>query len=136
MRVDPNSSGVKRWVRIAVSLLAATLVWLAAGSARAAAPLCDARGSTMFAPNPTLEEPNTSIDIGQADDCSGDQANDPAYDNGRGTTATDSTENAGRASLPAALVILPATPTDSLAHADGAELPSRLDRERVERPPR
>jgi hypothetical protein len=136
MWVDPDSSGVKRWLRIIVSLFAATIVWLVAGSARANAPLCDARGATMFAPNPTLEEPNTSIDVGQIDDCASAQANDPACDHGRGTTATSSTGEAARALLPATLTILPATPTDALANANGAPLPSRLDRDRVERPPR
>jgi hypothetical protein len=126
---------VKRWSRIALSLLAATLVWLVAGSARAAAPFCDARGATSFAPNPTLEEPNTSIDIGQADDCAG-TSHDLTCDHGRGATAIDAVADANRVALPAELVILPATPTDALAHADGSSLPSRTDRDRVERPPR
>jgi hypothetical protein len=137
MWVDPDSSRVKRWLRIVVSLIAATLVWLVAGSARANAPLCDSRGATMFAPNPTLEEPNTSVDVGQVDDCAGAQANDAACHHGHGTTVTDSAAAEGaRALLPAALTILPASPTDALSNAHEAPLPSRLDRDRVERPPR
>ncbi|WP_394835245.1 hypothetical protein LVJ94_52980 [Pendulispora rubella] len=32
-----------------------------------AAPLCDMRGATMFAPTPTLDGPSASIDVGQDD---------------------------------------------------------------------
>jgi len=127
---------VKRFVRLLISLVAATLVWLVASPARAAAPLCDARGAITFAPNPTLEEPNSSVDIGQADDCLQSSLDDRAYDHGRSPTAVDVGEDAARASVPAALTILPATPTDSLARCRVDVLPSRADRDRVERPPR
>ncbi|WP_394832914.1 hypothetical protein LVJ94_41075 [Pendulispora rubella] len=33
------------------------------------APQCDQRGATTFAPTPTLDAPNASIDLGDADDC-------------------------------------------------------------------
>ncbi|WP_394845784.1 hypothetical protein LZC95_53240 [Pendulispora brunnea] len=32
-----------------------------------AAPLCDIRGATMFAPTPTLDGPSASVDVGEPD---------------------------------------------------------------------
>ena len=48
------------------ALICALFVWLLATPARAAAPQCDTRGATTFAPAPTLQAPSTSIDIGDA----------------------------------------------------------------------
>ncbi|WP_394826148.1 hypothetical protein [Pendulispora albinea] len=36
--------------------------------AGSSAPQCDQRGATTFAPTPTLDPPNASIDVGDADD--------------------------------------------------------------------
>lgn len=48
------------------ALICMLFVWLLATPARAAAPQCDTRGATTFAPAPTLQAPSTSIDIGDA----------------------------------------------------------------------
>jgi len=45
-------------------------VWLAAGQARAEAPLCDQRGATVFAPAPQLQDEELALSIGDANDCS------------------------------------------------------------------
>ncbi len=121
---------------MAVSVAVATLVWLVLPRAAfAAAPLCDARGAITFAPPPTLEEPNASVDIGEADDCSSTAA-DFALDHGRAPSASSSVDSMARASLSAPLVVMPATPTSDVsplaAHFD-APVGVRL---RVDRPPR
>ncbi len=123
-------------VRIFLSFVAAALIWLVAPSAHAAAPQCDARGAITFAPNPTLDEPNTSIDIGQADDCSGATVEEKAYDHGRSRNVQSSGEEAARVWLTAALVILPATPTDALERAASTFVVPMASRDRIERPPR
>ncbi len=111
------------------------LVWLVAGSARADAPQCDSRGAITFAPNPTLEEPNASVDIGQADDCSTSTPLD-ALSHGRTPSTFDIGTEAARTSLTNALMILPATPTGVVCSAPiiGASLEGA--RNRVDRPPR
>jgi len=53
--------------RLLVAALA-TVIWLIAPSAHAAAPRCDVRAATTFGPAPNLEEPTTSIDVGD-DSC-------------------------------------------------------------------
>jgi hypothetical protein len=133
--VDPHSTGLNRRLRFTISLLAAALVWLASGSARADAPQCDSRGAITFAPNPTLEEPNTSMDVGQPDDCSAKTV-ELAYQHGRSPSAIDTTPQASQALAPAVLTILPATPTAEVAATDWASIRSRIERDRVERPPR
>jgi hypothetical protein len=52
--------------RLLVAALA-TVIWLIAPSAHAAAPRCDIRAATTFGPTPMLEEPTSSIDVGQND---------------------------------------------------------------------
>jgi hypothetical protein len=126
---------VRLCIRIFVSLLAATFVWLLAPQARAAAPLCDARGAIMFAPNPTLEEPNSSVDVGQ-EDCDGSGADQQSYDHGRSPTAVDSASESVRALVAKSPTILPATPSDVLEDAATTFVPPSGVRSRVDRPPR
>jgi hypothetical protein len=52
--------------RVVVAAACALFVWLLASPARAAAPQCDTRGATTFAPAPTLQAPMTSIDVSDA----------------------------------------------------------------------
>jgi hypothetical protein len=52
--------------QLLLSLMCAVFVWLLASPARAAAPQCDTRGATTFAPAPTLQAPSTSIDVSDA----------------------------------------------------------------------
>jgi hypothetical protein len=62
-------------LRAIVSTIAALAMWLVAspafaseeGTGRSAAPQCDTRGATTFAPAPTLDPPKASIDIGDDD---------------------------------------------------------------------
>ena len=119
-----------------MSLLAATFVWLLAPSARAAAPQCDSRGAITFAPNPTLEEPNASVDVGQADDCSGATADDLGYDHGRAPTSADSGSEGVRALVAKSPTILPASASDVLEEAASTFVPPSGVRARVDRPPR
>jgi hypothetical protein len=57
-----------RFVRPLLAILTACVVWLVASPAQAAAPMCDQRGASMFAPAPTLQAPTTSIDLGMDHD--------------------------------------------------------------------
>lgn len=52
--------------QLLLSFTCAIFVWLLASPAHAAAPQCDTRGATTFAPAPTLQAPMTSIDVGDA----------------------------------------------------------------------
>ena len=120
-----------------MSLLAATFVWLLAPSARAAAPLCDSRGAITFAPPPTLEEPNASVDVGDADDCSGPTQQDVALEHGQhGPGAQSSAEDGARALVAASPVILPASFADVLEDAELTFVPPSGVSSRVDRPPR
>lgn len=130
-------------LRIAVSLFAVTLVWLACPRAAFAAtgggaPLCDARGAITFAPPPTLEEPNASVDIGdapQADDCS-THAIDTTLDHGRAPNASITTDVLSRAALSSPLLVMPATPTSTIFVLAAHFVAPRGVRTRVDRPPR
>lgn len=125
------------WARIAASLLAATFVWLLAPSAHASAPLCDARGAITFAPPPTLEEPNASIDVGDADDCGGSSAQDVALQHGQRTPSTQSAvEDGSRALVATSPVILPAALADVLEDAESTFVPPSGVSQRLDRPPR
>ncbi|MEO6420701.1 MAG: hypothetical protein ABIP39_14915 [Polyangiaceae bacterium] len=53
-------------MRVVVAAACALCVWLITTPAQAAAPQCDTRGATTFAPAPTLQAPMTSIDVGDA----------------------------------------------------------------------
>lgn len=123
-------------MRVLVSFLAAATVWLVAGQARAAAPQCDARGAITFAPNPTLEEPNASVDVGQTDDCSGKKTDDPAYRSGRSPLGVEATDALAKAALASVLGVVDAAPVGLLPEAPLSLLASRLERDRLDRPPR
>jgi hypothetical protein len=135
-RVPIHTPGVSYCLRLSLCVLAALAVWLLTGSARAAAPQCDARGATTFAPNPTLEEPNASVDIGQADDCSGASTDDLAYRHGRSSSASSAQEEAPQSAPPRILVVHRATPTGISPQTSVAATLSRNERDRLERPPR
>lgn len=126
---------MKLCIRILVSLLAATFVWLLAPAARAAAPLCDSRGAITFAPNVVLEEPNASVDVGQ-DDCSGGSTFDLVLDHGRGTSAQSSADDGARALVAQSPMILPAAPADVLEEAASTFVPPSGVHTRLDRPPR
>jgi hypothetical protein len=128
---------VNFWARIAASLLAATFVWLLAPSAHAAAPLCDSRGAITFAPPPTLEEPNASIDVGDADDCGGSSQTDVALEHGQhGSNAQASAEDGARALAATSPVILPASFSAAIQDAETTFVPPNGVSSRLDRPPR
>ena len=126
----------RKHIRFALSLLAAALVCVASRSALAAAPQCDVRAAITFAPNPTLESSKASSIEATADDCSAKPVVDRMIQRGRAPSTPDASDAAPRAAVPAALRVLPATPTAALAHfAETFTLPAGI-RARVERPPR
>jgi hypothetical protein len=130
---------LRLYFRIAISLLAATFVWLVAAekSAFAAAPLCDARGAITFAPPPTLEEPNASVDVGQADDCGDSRSEDLALQHGqRGPSAQNAAEDGARALVATTPMILPAAFADVLEAAETTFVPPSGISSRLDRPPR
>lgn len=112
-------------------------MWLLAPSAHAAAPLCDARGAITFAPPPTLEEPNASIDVGEADDCGGSSAQDVALQHGQRTPSTQTVaEDAARALVATSPVILPAPIADAVTETPTTFVPPSGVSFRLDRPPR
>ncbi len=65
MQTTPRMRSVLRlWLAVTVS----ALVWLVAAPAFAA-PICDSRGASAFAPNPKLDEPVASLDLVASSDC-------------------------------------------------------------------
>ena len=122
--------------RVIVAFAAAAMVWLVAGQARAAAPQCDERGATTFAKNPTLQEPNVSIDVGMNDCADADASDDGAYDHGRGSLPETGGHDAPPALVPATVhVLAPLVIEQSSPVADSSEGPPGFQHQ-VERPPR
>lgn len=129
---------MRLYLRIAISLFAATFVWFFAEKrAHAAAPLCDARGAITFAPPPTLEEPNASIDVGEADDCGASTSQDVAFQHGQhGSNAQTAAEDGARALVAMSPVILPASLSDVVTETTTTFVPPSGVSSRVDRPPR
>lgn len=108
---------------------------LASRSALAAAPLCDARAASSFAPNPTLDSSSASVDATATDGCSQGWTG-KVLQRGHAPTAPDASDSLPRAAVPTALRVLAASPTAALAVlAPTFTLPAGV-RDRVERPPR
>jgi hypothetical protein len=127
---------MSRPVRTLVVALVALAAWLVAGTAIAAAPICDVRGASAFAPPPTLDTPNESIDIG-----TGPEACEYSADDGmslhQGRTADPLPSPAGADLLPVSpqsvvLAAAESTIARSFVSSDGAQGTST----RLERPPR
>jgi hypothetical protein len=57
---------LRRWTRFVVTAAVGLALWLACGTARASAPMCDHRGASANAPPPTLDTPQTATDIDAA----------------------------------------------------------------------
>jgi len=123
-----------RHIRLVLSLLAAALVCVVSRAAHAEAPQCDVRAATTFAPNPTLDSSQDAADVAP-DDCS-QTAIDRTLQRGHAPNAPDAVDSIPRADVPAALRVVPASPTAVLAHFDDTfTLPAGV-KGRVERPPR
>jgi hypothetical protein len=81
---DPHFAPMPRSVRTLLVAFAALAVWLVAWPASAAAPICDYRGASAFAPSPTLDPQDASIDIGMTPDaCPDGVERDASYHQGR-----------------------------------------------------
>jgi hypothetical protein len=127
---------MSRTVRTLLVVLAALAVWLVAWPASAAAPLCDDRGASGFAPPPTLDTPNASVDVGMSPDaCTDGVERDVSVHQGRAADPLPSSPGADV--LPAddrvgvtrcGVVSRPVMSTENAVH--------RGVRERLERPPR
>ncbi len=121
-------------LRLALSVALAAVCWLVAGSAHAAAPQCDERGAITFAPNPTLQEPNASVETSV--DCQTPSLPTQAYEHGRSQGPEGSAAAAVRA-LPASPVLLTPAPLRAVLPppAEVSRPPAGVC-SRVERPPR
>ena len=127
---------MRSFFRIALAFAAAAMVWLVAGQARAAAPQCDARGATTFAKNPTLQEPNVSIDVGMSDCLTADAPDDGAYDDGRGSLPEPGGHDAPPVLVPQPLQLLaPLFAEQSSPVTDSPEGPPGFQQQ-LDRPPR
>jgi hypothetical protein len=122
-----------------VAFAAALAVWAIATPAFAAAPLCDPRGATGIAPAPQLQEPETSIDVGDGDatdDCGVFVVSAESVDDGRAPAPTPPAAVQDQVVPSHAPAISPATSTGSFAR-DGTSGSERAGaRSRVDRPPR
>ena len=54
---------LRRWTRFVLTAALGLALWMACGTARASAPMCDHRGASANAPPPTLDTPQTSVAI-------------------------------------------------------------------------
>jgi hypothetical protein len=128
---------LRRWVRLFVAVATALAAWVVATPAHAAAPLCDQRGATMFAPAPQLQPIETSIDVGPApeDSCLADLAQASA-DDGRAPQAPDARVSADPAvpNLSHGVIDPPWVPTRTARDVTVAERDGV--RSSIERPPR
>src|SRR5437660_12863648 len=129
---------LRRWLRLFVACATALAAWVVATPAHAAAPLCDQRGATTFAPPPQLQPIETSIDVGPP-------ADDDCFGRLGGITTVD---GGGSPSAPSATVSVDmAVPIAAHGVSDPAWVPTREARDgktgeregvrsRVDRPPR
>lgn len=128
---------MRPFLRAAFAFAAALCVWLVASPAKAAAPLCDARGAIAFAPTPQLQAPSPSVQMSTAvEACFEHRFTGDAIEQGRGESPLPSWSM--DASAPAS--------REPLLHppAFGVEEPPALDcgappsgvSSRVDRPPR
>jgi hypothetical protein len=121
-----------------VAFAAALAVWAIATPAFAAAPLCDPRGATGIAPAPQLQQPETSIDVGQApDECDLFVVGTESIDHGRAPQPVPPLGAEMDPLVPGVVAaIVPAGSVESFAR-DGTPGSARAGaRSRVDRPPR
>ena len=120
--------------QLLAAFLCALFVWLLATPARAAAPQCDTRGATTFAPAPTLQAPSTSIDIGDAAPECGDSWLADALD--QRSSSPDAGQELAQTVLASGPVnlVAPSTRTETPEPPRGRPLPGV--RFSLDRPPR
>jgi len=115
---------------------AALAVWLVAWPASAAAPMCDDRGASAFAPSPTLDPQDASVDIGMTPDaCPDGVERDASYHRGRVPDPLPSPTVASMLPVDARINVLSTgpSPRESTFELSVARLGVRG---RLERPPR
>jgi hypothetical protein len=120
-----------------VAFAAALAVWAIATPAFAAAPLCDPRGATGIAPAPQLQQPETSIDVGQAaDECDVFVVGTESVDHGRAPQPVPPGAEMDPSVAGIVAAVAPAVSVESFAR-DGTPGSARAGaRSRVDRPPR
>jgi hypothetical protein len=125
------------WFRTLGLCLLTLAVWLAVKPAAAAAPLCDKRAATAFAPPPTLDAPVASIDVGDSSDtCSLLRLDyDTTYNQGRGSDPWPAPSHLDATVDRHVPAVLPAQVTVGAPSDTDAPYPTGI-RSRLERPPR
>ena len=127
-----------RWVRTIVVIATTLAAWLVVMPAYAAAPLCDDRGATMFAPAPQLQSPETSIDVGDSPDegCLDEASGLHALQEGRAPSPVAPSSQGIDATLPSSLAIAPASHVVMGAPRGVLVVVPAGVRDQVDRPPR
>jgi len=98
------------WVRRCLTVASLLAVWLVVRPAAAAAPVCDERGASMVAPAPTLDTPDSSVDVGEhLDGCEAWLSAGKEYKQG-GRPSTAAAAPDVDATVPAVLVDIPPPP--------------------------
>jgi hypothetical protein len=135
---------LRRLSRIFVFAMTTATLWLVALPAFASGPLCDDRGATRIAPNPTMVTPEQSLDIAFGDDLSAcfDRMEKAGFHGSR-APAEITTSIAADAALPVrarapwSSRLASDSPESSVVPASEVSARARPGiRTRVERPPR
>mgnify|MGYP000326541593 FL=1 len=125
---------MRHWLRFLIALSAATGVWLVSASALAAAPQCDERGAITFAPNPKLEEPNSSLAPVNTECASQEHI---LYNYEQNQTGSIDLEFKTTPAMLPSVVSIDGVAGELLTCDSGALLaPTSTDRDRLDRPPR
>ncbi len=127
---------MSRPVRTLVVALVALAAWLVAGTAMAAAPICDDRGASAFAPPPILDTPNESIDVGAAPEACGFAIDDGiSLHQGRASDPLPPPEGADLIPVGASITVI-ATPEGKVAPSFVVSGGRPGIHARLDRPPR
>jgi hypothetical protein len=133
---DPHFGPMPRSARTLLVAITALAVWLVAWPASAAAPLCDGRGASGFAPPPILDPQDASVDVGMSpDSCPDGVERDSSFHQGRVPDPLPSPTVASALPVDTRVTVLP---------CDGSRRPAGFEpmsamlgvRDRLERPPR
>jgi hypothetical protein len=126
----------RSWARIVLAFATTLAAWLVVMPARAAAPLCDDRGATGFAPAPQLQSPEVSIDLGGPEEnCLDGLRSLQALDDGRAPQRVPAPQMLD-AMLPEIVAIAEASAQRLRPVTSVIEIVRPGIRDRVDRPPR
>jgi len=124
------------WLRRLLTFVCLMAAWLVVRPAAAAAPLCDLRGASVLAPMPTLDLPNSSLDVGDvAEGCEGWVNRDHVLQRGERPTQV-SPSAPGDAVLTAVVSQVPPAAPGGALLVDTGSAPRPGVRSPLERPPR